>query len=51
MNVKAHSINEQLEQLQAETNMNLLMTDPAKYKENNKKIERLQKKFISACNK
>jgi len=51
MNGKAQSINEQLEQLERETSMSLAITDPAKFKANRKKIERLQKQFISACNK
>ena len=51
MNGKAQSISEQLEQLERETSMSLAITDPAKFKANRKKIERLQKQFILACNK
>lgn len=51
MNIKAQSINEQIENLERETSMSLAMNDPAKFKANKKKIERLRKQFISACNK
>ena len=51
MNGKAQSISEEIEILERETSMSLAIEDPAKFKANKKKIERLRKQFISACNK
>ena len=39
---------EKIEALENETGMSLAMTDPKKYKDNNKKIEQLRAKFRKA---
>lgn len=48
-NLKAQQIQDQIELLERETSMSLAITDPKKYKDNNKKLDKLRKKFVSAC--
>lgn len=54
MNGKAQSISEEIEILEREISISfvlLAINDPAEFKAKQKKIERLRKQFIAACNK
>ena len=50
-NYKAQSINDEIEALEHKCDsLSYRLTDPAQYKKDYAKLERLRKKFIKACN-